>query len=153
VVNAPLTLAERRIWRSVLILADLLRFRVSSELKPVLEISRADHTVLLHLDEAPGRRMGQQQLATEMYWSRSRMSHQLTRMQARGLVERATHDGAQGVEISLTETGRRSVKRAELAHADAVRRHLFQLATEEELTALVRLADRLEADVGGGIPR
>ena len=150
--RAPLTSAETHVWRSVLVMGDLLRFRVSAEVRKVSDLSPTDHSVLLHLDEAPEGRVLQQRLATAMFWSKSRLSHQLTRMQARGLVERTTDEEIHGVWVSITAAGSEVVASIKPAQARAVRERLFALASEEELTTLVRLADRLIADLDGGVP-
>ena len=149
-VTNPLTPGERAAWRAVLRVADLLRFEVAAEVGPVTGLSPADHSVLMHLDEAPGRQIGQQNLADVMFWSKSRLSRQLTRMQARGLVERTTDGALPGVRISMTEAGRNAIRAAAGVHADAVRRHLIQAASQDELNAFVRLADRIAGrDVEG----
>lgn len=142
-MTGTLSPSERRIWRAALSLADLLRFRVSAELKPVSDLTQAEHSVLMHIAEAPGQQLRQQSLANTLCWSKSRLSHQLTRMQARGLVERIV-ESATEVQITLTAAGLVELKESDEAHAAAVRRHLLHLATEEELAALVRLADRLK---------
>src|SRR5882757_11159705 len=98
-VTKPLTPGERAAWRAVLLVGDLLRFEVAAEVGPVTGLSPADHSVLMHVDEAPGQQIGQQNLANAMFWSRSRLSRQLTRMQARGLVERTTDGGSPGVRV------------------------------------------------------
>jgi len=92
-VTKPLTPGERAAWRAVLLVADLLRFEVAAEVGPMTGLSPADHSVLMHLDEAPGRQIGQQNMANAMFWSKSRLSQQLTRMQERGLVERPVAKG------------------------------------------------------------
>ncbi|MFJ6657091.1 MarR family winged helix-turn-helix transcriptional regulator [Streptomyces sp. NPDC091377] len=147
-MNASLTDAEQQVWRSVLIVADLLRFRVAADVKPASGLSSADHSVLMRLNEAPDKRLGQQRLADDMFWSKSRLSHQLTRMEQRGLVARGTAPGGRGVEISLTDAGHEAVDAMEAAHAEAVRRHLFRVASEAELTVIVQLAERLKAREG-----
>jgi len=142
-VTDPLTPAEREAWRAVLLVADLLRFKVSAEVGPTTGLSPADHSVLMRLDEAPGQRMAQKNLANEMYWSKSRLSRQLTRMQGRGLVERSTDKTVPGVRISMTAAGRNAIQAAAKVHAAAVRRYLLDAATEDELNAFVRLASRI----------
>ena len=142
-VTKPLTPGERAAWRAVLLVADLLRFEVAAEVGPMTGLSPADHSVLMHLDEAPGRQIGQQNMANAMFWSKSRLSQQLTRMQERGLVERTTDGALPGVQITMTEAGRNAIRAAAEVHAAAVRRHLIQAASEDELNAFVRLADRI----------
>ncbi|HEX4246678.1 MAG TPA: MarR family winged helix-turn-helix transcriptional regulator [Pseudonocardia sp.] len=145
-MSDPLTAEERAAWRSVLLAADVLRFRVSAEIRPRTGLSPAEHVVLIRLSQSPGRSMGQQHLADELFWSKSRLSRQLSRMQARGLVSRGSDGLAAGVQVELTDAGREAVEAAAPVLADAVRRHLISAASEEELAAIVRLADRLLAD-------
>jgi acetyl esterase/lipase len=85
---AVLSADENHIWRSLLRLSDLLRFRIAADVRKVSDLSVADHSVLFHLAEAESGRMLQQDLASSMYWSKSRMSHQLARMEDRGLLSR-----------------------------------------------------------------
>lgn len=143
---------ETHIWRSLLRLSDLLRFRVASDVRAVSDLSPADHSVLLHLSEVDTGRMLQQDLASAMYWSKSRMSHQLARMSARGLLTREPDAGSRQMAVSITAEGRAVIDTVTPAHAAAVRRHLLNRATAEELTVLVQLAQRIRDDVDAGIP-
>ncbi|MFI6096488.1 MarR family winged helix-turn-helix transcriptional regulator [Lentzea sp. NPDC051213] len=136
-----LTNGELEIWRSALKIADLLRYRVSLDVKEVSDLSQAEHSVLMHIKEA-GASIGQQRLADAMYWSKSRLSRQLTRMQTKGLIDRLLCDD-KSVLVKLTTQGRGALDVTDAIHAESVRRNLFAVATEEELTTLLRLADRL----------
>jgi DNA-binding MarR family transcriptional regulator len=69
-------------------------------------------------------------------------------MQARGLVERTTDNGARGVQIVLTAEGIDAVRAAAPAHSDAVRRYFLETATEDEVAAFLRLAGRLTDSAG-----
>jgi len=150
--HTALSADENHVWRSLLRLSDLLRYRVAADVREVSDLSPADHSVLLHLAEADAGLMLQQDLASAMYWSKSRMSHQLARMEARGLVTRSPSTGSRQMAISITEEGREVIDAVAPAHADSVRRHLLNRATAEELTTLVRLAQRIRDDVDAGIP-
>jgi len=140
-VTDQLTDHELEIWRSALKIADLLRYRVSQDVKAVSDLSQAEHSVLMHITAA-GPRIGQQRLADTMYWSKSRLSRQLTRMQAKGMVER-TIGADKTVQVAITRQGRRALEATDATHTRSVRHNLFAIATEEELTTLLRLADRL----------
>jgi DNA-binding MarR family transcriptional regulator len=150
--SAALSADETHIWRSLLRLSDLLRFRIAGDVRQVSDLSAADHSVLLHLAEADAGRMLQQDLASSMYWSKSRMSHQLARMEARGLLDRMPDSKSRQIVVSITKEGRSVIKAVTPAHAAAVRRHLLSHATAEELTILVQLAERIRDDLDGGIP-
>ena len=151
-VSAALSADETHIWRSLLRLSDLLRFRIAADVRKVSDLSAADHSVLLHLAEADSGRMLQQDLASSMYWSKSRMSHQLARMEARGLLTRMPDSNLRQIVVSITKEGRSVINAVTPAHAAAVRRHLLSHATAEELTILVQLAERIRDDLDGGIP-
>lgn len=145
-----LTTEELKIWRAALSIADMLRHRVSSDVKVVSDLSHAEHSVLVHIKESGGA-LGQQRLADAMFWSKSRMSHQLTRMQAKGLVER-TAVANRMVQVSITNLGRRAIDAIDAAHAASVRKHLFHVATADELTILLRLASGLRSEPNGVRP-
>ncbi|OXM43839.1 helix-turn-helix transcriptional regulator [Amycolatopsis alba] len=86
--HTALSADENHVWRS------LLRYRFASDVREVSDLSSADHSVLLHLAEADTGPMLQQDLASATYWSKSRMSNQPTRMEARGLVTRSPSTGS-----------------------------------------------------------
>ncbi|HEX4723176.1 MAG TPA: MarR family transcriptional regulator [Pseudonocardiaceae bacterium] len=150
--NTALSADETHIWRSLLRLSDLLRFRVAADVRKVSDLSAADHSVLLHLAETDSGRILQQDLASSMFWSKSRISHQLARMEARGLLTRMPDPNSRQIVVSITKDGRAVINAVTPAHANAVRRHLLDHATAEELTVLVQLAERIRDDVDGGIP-
>ena len=83
-----LTPAEDRAWRAWLAMSERLRSQIGRDLQADSGLSDADYMVLVHLSEATDHRMRMTDLATRLNWSKSRLSHQLARMQARGLVER-----------------------------------------------------------------
>jgi len=149
---AALSADETHIWRSLLRLSDLLRFRVAADIRDVSDLSPADHSVLLHIAENEPGRMSQQDLTSSMYWSKSRVSHQLSRMESRGLLTRRPDPHSRQLVVAITKEGRAVIKAVTPAHAAAVRRHLLSHATAEELTILVQLAERIGDDVDAGIP-
>ena len=151
-VNAALSADETHIWRALLRLSDLLRFRVAADVRKVSDLSPADHSVLLHLAETDFGRILQQDLASSMYWSKSRISHQLARMEERGLLTRMPDPNSRQIIVAITKDGRAVINAVTPAHANAVRRHLLGHATAEELTVLVQLADRITGDVDGDVP-
>ncbi|WP_416069849.1 MarR family transcriptional regulator [Streptomyces sp. AK02-01A] len=81
-----------------------------------------DFGVLTRVVETGGGRLRQSRLAELMGVHRSRLSHHLTRMEERGLITRERAVG--GVDVVVTDDGRRATERARPVHAAAVRRHL-----------------------------
>jgi DNA-binding MarR family transcriptional regulator len=86
--------------------------------------------------------MRQQVLAHMMDWDKSRLSHQLTRMQERSLIERRRVDG-KTVLIVLTKFGREKLDAARPVHAASVRRNLLSRLTQEQIETIVRVSNLL----------
>jgi DNA-binding MarR family transcriptional regulator len=76
-----------------------------------------------------------------MAWSRSRLSHHITRMERRGLVTRedCTSDG-RGAFVALTDAGWRAIRAAAPGHVASVRRHFIDLLSREQLDALAEIS-------------
>lgn len=102
-------------------------------------LSSAETAVLVHLDAGP-QHLRQAELRAQLGWDRSRLSHQLTRMTERGLVERTK--ASRGTLVSLTEQGTAAIEQIRPVHAEAVRRVL--LRPLNDLTAARRMLDSLD---------
>jgi DNA-binding MarR family transcriptional regulator len=141
---------EQAAWRGLLRMTSRLNARLNHQLQEAHGLSLADYDVLVPLSEAPDGRLRVFEIAQTLSWEQSRLSHHLTRMQRRGLIERqecpTDHRGAYAV---LTETGRTAITAAAPGHADLVRQLVFDgLAAEQvaTLTAVTaQVMDRLAA--------
>ena len=107
-------------------------------------LSGADYKVLHPLSVAPDGLVRARDLACDIGWDRSRLSHHIRRMEERGLVirEECAEDG-RGTMVRLTSTGRTAIKRAAPEHAENVQRYFFDLVSKEELATLSAVFDRL----------
>ncbi|RKT55803.1 MarR family winged helix-turn-helix transcriptional regulator [Saccharothrix australiensis] len=139
---------EARVWRAYL---DLNR-----ELPAVLErglvreagLSNADYALLAPLSEAPDGLVRARELGALVGWERSRLSHQVARMEKRGLVVREEcPEDARGSMVRLTPAGRAAIESAAPAHVEAVRRYLFDALTDEEVDVLGRVFARVLARI------
>ena len=83
-----LTEEEQRAWRGLLRMTSQLNARMNRQLLQEYGISLADYEVLVVLSEAPEGRLRVFEVADALAWEQSRVSHQLARMQRRGLVAR-----------------------------------------------------------------
>jgi DNA-binding MarR family transcriptional regulator len=143
-----LTEDEQRTWRNYLALTSQLQTAMNRQLQSRCGLSLADYAVLVELaDQGPLRVL---ELAGALDWEQSRLSHQLSRMRARDLLERrgSEHDG-RGATVEITAAGRAALTTAAPDHVDLVRSVLFDGMTPTQLrgfdevvaTALARLAD------------
>lgn len=142
---------EQTVWRAFLDMHARLTARLNRELVEQSGISVADFSVLVQLSEHPEGRMRVLELARSLRWEKSRLSHQLTRMQQRDLVRRSNcSEDRRGAFVTLTDAGRATVERAAPAHVDGVRRYLFDQLTPAQVDALGEVAravtDRLADD-------
>lgn len=79
---------EMAAWRSYIVGSALLEHRLNRELQAAHGLSIADYEILVRLSERPGMRMRMSELATEVAHSKSRISHQIRRLEAAELVRR-----------------------------------------------------------------
>lgn len=141
---------EARAWRGFLRMHQLLRAELEGDLVRTTGLSLADYEVLVTLSETEGRRLRMRALAERLTWSPSRLSHQLTRMQDRGLVRREDcPTDARGAFAVLTKTGLTAITEAAPGHLAGVRRHLFDRLTADQVRALAKIS---EAVAGSGSP-
>jgi DNA-binding MarR family transcriptional regulator len=128
----------------------LLDLALQRDLASQSGLSEADYDVLSSLSEAPDRRVRLTDLARHMRWSTSRLSHQITRMQQRRLVEREEcADDGRGSMLVLTAEGMAAIRAAAPGHVASVRKYFIDLLSQEELEvfgALThRVVDRLQS--------
>ncbi len=135
---------EDRAWRGYRRMFTLLESQLARDLAKQSDLSMADYTVLSNLAEAEGRKSRVTALADQVQWSQSRLSHQISRMEKRGLVSRSqTPDDGRGALIVLTRTGLRSIAGATPGHMASVRKHLIDLLSPDELTTVSEMAERV----------
>ncbi|SIN33199.1 MarR family winged helix-turn-helix transcriptional regulator [Micromonospora cremea] len=151
-MDAPRWLDEREdhAWRGYRRMRRLLDLELARELAQDAGLSEPDYDVLSDLSETPQGRLRLSELADRMLWSRSRLSHHLSRMQQRGLVTREEcADDARGSIVVLTPAGRQAIESAAPGHVAAVRRHLIDLLTPAEVDALGALTHRVVDHLAG----
>lgn len=152
-MNRWLTEEEQRAWRGLLRMTSQLNARMNRQLLQDYGVSLADYDVLVVLSEAPEGRLRVFEVADALAWEQSRVSHQLARMQRRGLVAReGCASDARGAFAVLTEAGRAAIEHAAPAHVETVRQLVFDGLTHDQLIALTEITtgvlDRLAATAG-----
>ena len=150
VMSRWLTDDEQRAWRGLLQMTSQLNARMNRQLQDDYGVSLADYDVLVALSEAPEGRLRVFEIAGALAWEQSRVSHQLARMQRRGLVARQECQAdARGAFAVLTDVGRAAIERAAPAHVETVRELVFDGLSRDQLAALTaitsRVLDRLQA--------
>lgn len=122
-------LPELDLWRLWKQATETVRSRILEEVNCSSGLSDADLAVLFRVAESGEREIRQHELAESLRWHRSRLSHQLTRMEQRGLLRRKRGDG--GVVVATTERGDDAFDTARPMFVAAVRKHFIALIPEK----------------------
>jgi DNA-binding MarR family transcriptional regulator len=131
-----LTADEQRAWRAYIRLAKMLMRQLDRDLHP-FGLTANDYEILVELSESPSHRLRMTELADLTAQSRSRLSHQITRMEARGLVHRDACDGdKRGTFAVITPRGLAVIERVAPYHVESVRRHFIDQMSPEHLAIL-----------------
>jgi DNA-binding MarR family transcriptional regulator len=146
--------AEARAWRGYMRMRTLLHAQIVRDLAREAGLSGPDYDVLSNVSEADGRRARLSDLAARMAWSKSRLSHHITRMEQRGLVTRedCASDG-RGAFVVLTDAGLRAIQAAAPGHVASVRRHFIDLLSREQLDALADISQTVVRRLSDERPR
>src|SRR3954463_15689311 len=130
-----------------------LQGRPKRQLQDAFGLSLADYDVLVRLTDTPQGRLRVYELAHDLQWEQSRLSHHLARMQRRGLVarEECTTD-RRGAFIVLTGTGRRTIEEAAPAHVETVRKLVFDGLPVEHVAVLDSLSAHVPSRLEESVP-
>lgn len=128
---------EQALWRELLAAKAKITRLIDEALQRGQGLTSPEFAVLVTLSETEGGKLRMRDICQSLEWDRSRASHQVTRMQRRGLVSKYQSRGdARGVEVRLTAEGRERLVRAAPEHVESVRRLVFDHLDEETAAAL-----------------
>ncbi|SHE69676.1 MarR family winged helix-turn-helix transcriptional regulator [Streptoalloteichus hindustanus] len=139
-----------RAWRAYIVGSQMLEYRLHRDLAESHDVALADYEILVRLSEEPDHRMRMSQLASTVASSKSRVSHQIARMESAGLVQRTEcpSDG-RGVFAHLTKKGWELLQAAAPTHVEGVRDNLIDLLEPEERATLARIFERVIGHLRG----
>jgi len=136
-----LTDDELQAWIRLVAVVELLPGTLEQQLRRDSDLSHFEYFVMAMLSEAPGRRLRMTALAARANATLSRLSHVVSRLEARGLVERApcAEDG-RATNALLTPAGWEVVVAAAPGHVEQVRRVVFDALEPEQVGQLRAIA-------------
>ena len=136
--------AEQQVWRSFVMVQDRLNAHLGRELQATSALSMADFQVLVVLSDVESGRRRAFELGRLLEWEKSRLSHHLTRMEARGLVARqGCGTDRRGAFVVLTPEGRKAIEAAAPGHVEEVRRTVFDVLTPAQVESLGEICGRV----------
>lgn len=137
---------EWRAWRNYIVGQALLLGRLGHELQETHQLAFVDYEILVRLSEKPDHRQRMTSLAEEVVASKSRLSHQVARLEAEGLVRREVCDSdGRGVFAVLTDVGFARLQAAAPEHLRGVREHFVDLLDDEERRVIGDVFERIVA--------
>lgn len=133
---------EQRVWRSFVAAQRLLFDALDRQLQRDAGLPHTYYEIMVRLSEAPGRAMRMSDLAENAQSSRSRLSHAVARLEERGWVRRQDcPSDRRGLLAVLTDDGFAALAAAAPGHVEAVRQHLFERLTPEQVRQLGAISD------------
>lgn len=143
---------ETNLWNAVRRIATIAETVMAGEVAE--GVTWADFAVLDRLAQLDtGQGVRQRVLAASLGWEKSRISHQLTRMEARTLVRRLRH--GKSPTIQMLRGGRAALRRATPGHAYVVREWILNHLSPSDAKTILALAVKLPPAwlAGDGVPR
>ena len=140
---------QQAAWRPFVALLLRLPTALDAELQKDAGITQFDYLVLSALSEAPSRTLRMSDLAATANSSLSRLSHVVSRLEAKGWVRRDAYpsDG-RAINAVLTDEGMEKVVATAPGHVAAVRELLVGALTEEEFAQLGAISAKVLAAQG-----
>ena len=146
-----LTEEERAAWLRLIAVVELLPGVLDAQLRADSRLTHFEYFVLAMLSEAPERTLRMTRLARRTNATLPRLSHVVSRLEGRDLVERfpCPEDG-RATNARLTPAGWDLVVAAAPGHVDTVRRQVLDALTATQVRQLRSIGDavltRLDPD-------
>ena len=146
---------EQQAWRAYLEVMRLLPNHLEDRLHERNDLTLTDYQVLVEVSESENRRLRMTELSHRTQLSKSRLSHQIGRMERAGLVVRTNcAEDRRGQWVELTDEGWTVLRAAAPKHVQDVRELFFDLLGEGQAevlaSALRAVADRLGKSPASG---
>ena len=133
-----LSAEQQRIWRSFLNGVARINDRLDAELRP-FGLDLGEYEILVHLSECERHMLRMSDLAERVRQSRSRLTHTISRMESKGLVQRvACPSDRRGVNAIMTPAGYQLLVDAAPSHVESVRHALVDRVDPDDFEALGR---------------
>ena len=131
-------------WVRLAAVLELLPGVLDSQLRRDAGLTHFEYYVLAMLSEATDRTLRMTSLALQTNATLPRLSHVVRRLEDRGLVERfPCPEDARATNARLTPKGWDKVRESAPGHVAAVRQHVIDVLTPEQITQLNAIADSI----------
>ncbi|MEV5386246.1 MarR family winged helix-turn-helix transcriptional regulator [Streptomyces sp. NPDC052721] len=133
---------ERRAWYSFLAMQEDLHRHMNRQLLRDSGLSLSDFAVLSALTHDSDGSLRIFELRERLRWEKTRLTHHISRMISRGLIERRPcAEDSRGAVVALTPEGRDAIDKAAPLHVIDVRRTFLDAVSPRQLDALAALSE------------
>ena len=134
--------AELSAWIRFIAVVELLPGVLDSQLRRDSGLTHFEYMVLAMLSEAPARTLRMTALAARTNATLARLSHVVSRLEDRGLVDRAAcAEDRRATNARLTAKGWTTIVAAAPGHVETVRRNVIDALTPEQVGQLREIAE------------
>ena len=141
---------EQQAWRAYLEATLLLFDALDRQMQQDSGMPHAYYEILVRLSECEQRSMRMSELAVRTRSSRSRLSHAVARLEERGWVQRREcSTDRRGQLAHLTDKGLGVLAAAAPSHVAAVRSHMIDRLTPEQITQLAAIGNAVVTGLEG----
>lgn len=142
--NSLLTEEEMKIWHMWKKTFKSIFSRIEKDSIENSGVSEGDFIILDSLVRLGNGILRQHELATAVDWTKSRISHHLTRMEKRGLVIRTPINNKTGVEVTITDNGKTTLENAYPVVYNGVKKYFIEQLTEADIESINRISDKVD---------
>ena len=133
-----------RAWIRLRAVLELLPDVLDAQLRRDADVTEFEYFVLAMLSEAPARTLRMNELARQTIATLPRLSHVVTRLEGRGLLERfPCPEDRRATNARLTDRGWTKVQEAAPGHVATVRAYVVDALTDEQLDQLAAIGDAI----------
>jgi DNA-binding MarR family transcriptional regulator len=139
-----LTESELAAWVRLAAVLELLPGVLDSQLRRDAGLTHFEYYVLAMLTEAPQRTLRMTALAAQTNATLPRLSHVVSRLEERGLVQRfPCPEDARATNARLTPRGWRKIRDTAPGHVANVRQHVIDALTPEQVDQLTTITEAI----------
>ncbi|MFJ9908798.1 MarR family winged helix-turn-helix transcriptional regulator [Streptomyces sp. NPDC101152] len=138
--------AEGRLWQAWIDASWRIERRVSEQIRRDAGISHNEYAILALLSRSPGRAARMSTISDVAQIPRTRLTHQVDRLERLGVVRRGSSaDDARVIMVELTKEGAELLERAAPCHVRTVRAALLDALDPEQIDTLTGLLELILA--------
>lgn len=140
--NKNLSNLQYKAWRSFHLFRTKLLKHLTSKLNEHSGLTEAEYIILITLFESKDSVLQAKELSISIGWEISRLSHQITRMEKSGLVEREIYKkDIRSYQVKITALGKKIIKKAFPIQELEVKHCFGDVLNESQLNSLIEISD------------